>query len=92
MDIYDYVDRSLVQRVPSTRTVAQILPVVGQEDAVVDRLKNVSHITVYHKRDIPDRLHYKHNRRIMPVLVIADEGWLVTDVSLKSLALDSVKL
>ena len=70
--------------VPSKGPVAQILPVDGQTDAVVDQLTNVSHISVYHKRDIPDRLHYKHNRRIMPVLVIADEGWLVTDVSIIS--------
>ncbi|XP_041368652.1 ectonucleotide pyrophosphatase/phosphodiesterase family member 5-like isoform X2 [Gigantopelta aegis] len=81
VDIYDYVKRSQIQRTPLLGPVAQIQPVDGQTDAVVDQLRNVPHITVYHKRDIPDRLHYKHNRRIMSVLVMADEGWLVTDVS-----------
>ena len=82
VDIYDHVNRSQVRMIPSRGPVAQILPVEGEEDAVVDQLTNVPHISVYHKRDIPDRLHYKHNRRIMPVVVIADEGWLVTDVSI----------
>ncbi|XP_041369889.1 bis(5'-adenosyl)-triphosphatase enpp4-like [Gigantopelta aegis] len=81
VDIYDHVNRSQVQRIPSQGPVAQIQPVDGQTDAVVNQLRNVPHITVYHKRDIPDRLHYKHNRRIMPVLVMADEGWLITDHS-----------
>ena len=84
VDIYEHVQRTQIVRTPLMGPVAHIQPVDGQADAVVNRLKNVPHISVYHKRDIPDRLHYKHNRRIMPVVVIADEGWLVTDVSILS--------
>lgn len=32
-------------------------------------------MSVYKKEDIPDRFHYKHNRRIQPILAVADEGW-----------------
>lgn len=31
----------------------------------------------YLKKDIPERLHYKNNDRIQPILLIADEGWTI---------------
>ncbi|TRY54208.1 hypothetical protein DNTS_030472 [Danionella cerebrum] len=36
-----------------------------------------SHMKVYLKGNLPDRLHYKHNDRIQPVLLLADEGWTI---------------
>ncbi|XP_060707307.1 bis(5'-adenosyl)-triphosphatase enpp4 [Hemiscyllium ocellatum] len=36
-----------------------------------------SHMKVYLKEDIPDRFHYKHNERIQPILLVADEGWTI---------------
>ncbi|KAG7241064.1 hypothetical protein INR49_026095 [Caranx melampygus] len=35
------------------------------------------HMTAYMKEAIPDRLHYKNNERIQPILLIADEGWTI---------------
>lgn len=34
-------------------------------------------MVAYLKKDIPERLHYKNNKRIQPVLLIADEGWTI---------------
>lgn len=34
-------------------------------------------MAAYLKKDIPERLHYKNNKRIQPVLLIADEGWTI---------------
>lgn len=31
----------------------------------------------YLKKDIPERLHYRNNERIQPILLIADEGWTI---------------
>lgn len=31
----------------------------------------------YLKKDIPERLHYKNNDRIQPILLIADVGWTI---------------
>lgn len=43
--------------------------------------KNLSschrHMKVYLKDDVPDRLHYKNNGRIQPILLVADEGWTI---------------
>ncbi|XP_035686325.1 bis(5'-adenosyl)-triphosphatase ENPP4-like [Branchiostoma floridae] len=32
---------------------------------------------VYYKEDIPAQYHYRHNRRIMPVIAVADPGWTI---------------
>ncbi|XP_054636733.1 bis(5'-adenosyl)-triphosphatase enpp4 isoform X1 [Dunckerocampus dactyliophorus] len=34
-------------------------------------------MTAYLKEGIPDRLHYRHNERIQPIILIADEGWTI---------------
>eukprot|EP00667_Euglena_gracilis_P010836 EG_transcript_11046 len=42
--------------------------------AIAGRLPNA---TVYRKQDLPERWHYRHHPRVMPIIVVADEGWLV---------------
>lgn len=34
-------------------------------------------MAVYKKDDIPERLHYQRNIRIMPILLEAKEGWTI---------------
>lgn len=36
-----------------------------------------THMKVYMKADIPERLHYKYNERIQPIILVADEGWTI---------------
>lgn len=36
------------------------------------------HMTAYLKEDLPARFHYSDNRRIPPVILIPEEGWLIT--------------
>ena len=38
---------------------------------------NISHMTVYKKQNIPEEYHWKHNRRIPPIFVDPDVGWIV---------------
>ncbi|KAM8953271.1 bis(5'-adenosyl)-triphosphatase ENPP4 [Pelodytes ibericus] len=58
-------------------TVAAILPITD-EQYVYNLLKNCSpKMQVYLKKDIPDHYHYKHNRHIQPILLVADEGWFI---------------
>lgn len=55
---------------------------------------------VYKKEEIPAHLHYRHNIRIMPIIVEAKEGWTImqnrsgsfmcTFLSLLKLCRDSV--
>lgn len=34
-------------------------------------------MAVYKKEEIPERFHYQHNVRIMPILIEAKEGWTI---------------
>ncbi|XP_056419891.1 bis(5'-adenosyl)-triphosphatase enpp4-like [Hyla sarda] len=57
--------------------VAAVLPLQDTK-LVYNLLKNCSdHMTVYLKEDIPERYHYKHNKRIQPIIMVADEGWSI---------------
>ncbi|XP_075057415.1 bis(5'-adenosyl)-triphosphatase enpp4-like [Mixophyes fleayi] len=57
--------------------VAAILPLKDVK-SVYDLLKNCStHMTAYLREDIPDHYHYKHNSRIQPIILVADEGWTI---------------
>ncbi|XP_029648124.1 bis(5'-adenosyl)-triphosphatase enpp4-like [Octopus sinensis] len=41
----------------------------------VKNLSSVPHLHVFLKEDIPESAHYKHNRRIQPLLLVPDEGY-----------------
>jgi len=50
----------------------------GSLEAVYESLVDANpNLSVYKKEDIPDHLHYKHNGRIMPILLEAQEGWTI---------------
>ncbi|EDO48960.1 predicted protein [Nematostella vectensis] len=56
---------------------AQILPMKGWSNQILLVLKDVDHLNVYKKSSIPKQYHYTKNRRIAPIIIIADEGWSV---------------
>lgn len=67
-----------VKRIPLGGPVAGILPQEGKLDIVYNKLKNAHpNMTIYKKEDLPKRWHYQNNRRIMPIIAVADEGYLI---------------
>ena len=45
---------------------------------VYEKLHNAhQHMKVYLKKDLPDYLHRKNNPRTAPLLILADQGWLI---------------
>ncbi|XP_044275159.1 ectonucleotide pyrophosphatase/phosphodiesterase family member 5 [Varanus komodoensis] len=70
-----YVDRDLYRMIDHSPVVS-ILPEEGKTDEIYNALVNAHpHMSVYKKEDILNRLHYRHNRRIQPIVAVADEGW-----------------
>ncbi|XP_021246426.1 bis(5'-adenosyl)-triphosphatase ENPP4-like isoform X2 [Numida meleagris] len=64
---------TLIDRSP----VAAVLP-KNNKKYVYNLLKQCAdHMQVYLKEEIPDRFHYRHNKRIQPIILIADEGWTI---------------
>ncbi|XP_050405716.2 ectonucleotide pyrophosphatase/phosphodiesterase family member 5 [Patella vulgata] len=86
VNINDYVPDNTVKMVPRDGAVIQIIPEDGQEDVVFQAIKDKEgemHVTVYKKKDIPEHYHYKNNRRVTPIVAIAEEGWLIVDKTQK---------
>lgn len=68
-DLYTWVDKS---------PVVGILPKDGKLEEVYNSLKNANpNMVVYKKEEIPDHFHYRHNVRIMPLIIEVKEGWTV---------------
>ncbi|XP_060923220.1 bis(5'-adenosyl)-triphosphatase enpp4, partial [Limanda limanda] len=57
--------------------VAALIPHADPQTVFPRLSKCHDHMTAYLKRDIPDRLHYRNNERITPILLVADEGWTI---------------
>ncbi|GAB6032703.1 ectonucleotide pyrophosphatase phosphodiesterase [Chamberlinius hualienensis] len=66
----------------SSSPVLHVLPKEGQFDHVYNSLVNATQwqpFTVYKKEEIPEEYHYRNNRRIMPILLVADEHWAISE-------------
>ncbi|RWS19047.1 ectonucleotide pyrophosphatase/phosphodiesterase family member 5-like protein, partial [Leptotrombidium deliense] len=75
----DYIDiENDIIDIPESTAVAAILPKPDKVEKVYQSLKYANkHMKVYLKEKIPERFHYKHNDRIMPIIAIADEGYFI---------------
>ena len=58
-------------------TYFHILPKDGKLIGTYQRLKGIPHLKVYLKEKIPEEFHYKHNRRLMPLLIVAEDQWII---------------
>lgn len=81
IEIASLVDLKDIVRTSDRGPLMHITPVDGKLDSVYEALQRSDKMTVYKKEDIPDFWHYKNNRRVMPLLCVADEGWSVLWVS-----------
>lgn len=73
-------DTNLAEKVLWTSEIVSIFPKEGAEDAIYKSLKSKlpPSAKVYRKSELPARLHYSNSPRIAPLLVLPDEGWILT--------------
>ncbi|XP_040453931.1 bis(5'-adenosyl)-triphosphatase ENPP4 isoform X1 [Falco naumanni] len=64
---------TLIDKTP----VAAVLPRENKRDVYNFLKRCSSHMKVYLKEEIPERFHYRHNKRIQPIILVADEGWTI---------------
>lgn len=75
--IDDYLDLNKVDIVGDSPVIG-ILPKLIDEGEIYKTLVKInSHLKVYRKNNIPERLHFQNNSRIPPIVCIADEGWSI---------------
>ncbi|KAL9966252.1 hypothetical protein ACROYT_G024300 [Oculina patagonica] len=75
-----FIDPS-TYRLTETGPIGHIWPNEGKLDEIYNNLtkpKVPDHLTVYKKQDIPEEYHWKLNRRIPPIYVDPDVGWVVS--------------
>ena len=84
--LYEFLDPSDVELLVQGGPHMSILPVEGKLEKVYDDIKGKHpNISVYLKEEIPERFHYSRHDRVLPILVLADEGWLIYKVSCENL-------
>jgi predicted AlkP superfamily pyrophosphatase or phosphodiesterase len=73
----DLVPPDAVQ-VDFSGAVAGLRPLKGTAQELFATLSaKRRHFCVYLREQMPERLHFRDNRRIPPVILIADEGWML---------------
>lgn len=83
VEIPRYVNMSLVAQFVDLECACHIFPVEGAEDKIYASLQNkVQGMHVFRKSEIPEFWHYRNHRRIAPIVVVMDEGWTCTEVSM----------
>ncbi|XP_005103202.1 ectonucleotide pyrophosphatase/phosphodiesterase family member 5 [Aplysia californica] len=80
----DYIDSSWYRHTSfMPGSIASLLPTEGKEDIIYENLKAASEekgsFTVYRKKDIPERFHYKNHKRVPPIIAVAKSGYSFTD-------------
>ncbi|XP_070539880.1 bis(5'-adenosyl)-triphosphatase enpp4-like [Ptychodera flava] len=76
IDLYDFVDPADVEVISESGAVMNVLPKDGLATKVYEALAGKHpNMTVYTKDTIPTRFHYTSHRRILPILIVCDDGW-----------------
>ena len=73
----DYVDLRSVDLV-DLGPVVSLSPRAPGDDVHRRLSRAHPHLKVYRNSELPERYHYRENRRIPQIVGIADEGWVVT--------------
>ncbi|XP_020506951.2 ectonucleotide pyrophosphatase/phosphodiesterase family member 7 [Labrus bergylta] len=61
--------------------VGMLLPKEGKLETVYQALKGGHpHLHVYKKEEMPSRLHYSNHPRLLPIILIADPGYIVNGI------------
>ena len=80
IDLSAHIDISAIDIMPDYGPITHIKAVAGREDELYNNMSSLTHMQVFKKQDIPEYWHYKNNRRILPILGVADEGWNIYKV------------
>ncbi|KAM6441628.1 glycerophosphocholine cholinephosphodiesterase ENPP6 [Liasis olivaceus] len=73
------INMSDVIKVMDRGPVVSLWPEKGKESEIYNKLKNVPHMTVYMKEDIPARFYYKKGKFVSPLTLVAEEGWFIVE-------------
>ena len=77
VDLSDYLNNS-DYTIIGDGGVIFIWPHEGKMQQIFNKLKNAHpHMKVYFKKTFPNHFHYRNNRRVSPIVLVLDEGWML---------------
>ena len=84
IDLSKYIDISAIRISVADEYLASSLSILPHQWRLEEMYRNLSqapNMQVFLKDQfIPEHWHYRNNRRILPLLLVAEEGWLITQV------------
>ncbi|XP_042900836.2 glycerophosphocholine cholinephosphodiesterase ENPP6-like [Parasteatoda tepidariorum] len=83
IDIEKAIDLDDVKLMLDRGAVSMILPQTGRADKLYQDLirANLKGLNVYEKKDIPNQYHLRKNKLVQPLLLVADEGYVIKALS-----------
>ncbi|XP_061439442.1 glycerophosphocholine cholinephosphodiesterase ENPP6 isoform X1 [Rhineura floridana] len=73
------INMSDVIQVKDRGPVVSLWPAKEKQLEVYNKLKDVPHMTVYRKEDIPARFYYRKGKFVSPLTLVAEEGWFIVE-------------
>ncbi|XP_013401538.1 ectonucleotide pyrophosphatase/phosphodiesterase family member 7 [Lingula anatina] len=82
VQLYDFINPDDVTYIVANYgPLAMILPREGRLEPVLQLLQNASvHMKVYRKENVPNRLHFSSNNRILPIIAMTEDPWEIFTV------------
>ncbi|KAM5193226.1 glycerophosphocholine cholinephosphodiesterase ENPP6 isoform 1-T1 [Mantella aurantiaca] len=77
IELQNYIDFNDILQMKDRGPVVSLWPVEGKLSKVYNQLKEVQHMTVYEREQIPDRFYYKKGKFVSPLTLIAEQGWFI---------------
>ncbi len=77
VNLSDHVERSWFDKIHGGNPLFSLTPAAGMHDSVYSILQQVENIQVWKREEIPARLNYRNNPRILDMVVLADTTWSV---------------
>ncbi|XP_070613609.1 glycerophosphocholine cholinephosphodiesterase ENPP6 [Erythrolamprus reginae] len=79
IELKNCINMTDIVEVKDRGPVVSLWPQKGKENEIYNKLKNVPHMTVYKKEDIPDRFYYKKGKFVSPLTLVAEERWFIAE-------------
>uniref|UniRef100_A0A6J0UE90 glycerophosphocholine cholinephosphodiesterase n=1 Tax=Pogona vitticeps TaxID=103695 RepID=A0A6J0UE90_9SAUR len=79
IELRNCINMSDVIQIKDRGPVVSLWPAKDKELEIYNKLKNVQHMAVYLKEDIPARFYYKKGKFVSPLTLVAEEGWFIVE-------------
>ncbi|XP_055938718.1 glycerophosphocholine cholinephosphodiesterase ENPP6-like [Argiope bruennichi] len=77
INLQQLIDMDDIQYMIYYGATSMLLPYEGKLEKVYDALKGIPGLHVYLKREIPEHYHIKHNRLVLPILLVASKNYYI---------------